>query len=180
MKKELEEYLDSLGDIEWPTKMKYRNETNEEFRARLTHDIYVWPKPHGLTETELAAFVTGENGNVNLLATLLRNDSRRDDVPIDVREKLHHLPDFLERKFRGTQGKNRTPSYEWSPGLKHLMVAHWNMRMHMHMHFMGWTISEAAKAVAKENNNVTAKALELFHSGKYEQFNIQSERKFRP
>jgi hypothetical protein len=140
----------------------------------------VWPKPHQLPEAEIEAFVAGEDGNADSLVELLQKDSKRDDVPLNVREKLWHLADFLERKFRGKSGAKRTPSYKWSPDVEELLKAH--KTMCMWMRFNGWTVGQAAETAAREYNltNVTADALEHFHRRKYGNFNEQLGRKFRP
>jgi hypothetical protein len=143
-----------------------KQEPFEEFLERVDNidSTLIWPEPHGLTEPWIQALVAADDNNIAPLVALLREISKRADVPPDVQELWHRTADFLERKFRGTQGVKRTPSYEWPPGIKDLMSAYVTMRLHMN--FDGLSVSKAAEETEKEHN-VTADALENFHRGKH-------------
>jgi hypothetical protein len=138
---------------------------------------FEWPKPHGLPEPWIKAVVAADAGNTKPLVALLKEISKRAELPLDVRELLHHTADFLERKkFRDPRGRKRTPSYDaWPPGVENLMAAHVTMRLYRI--FMGWSVGDAAEAAAKEHN-VKVDALEFFHRDQYGPFNVQFARKF--
>jgi hypothetical protein len=69
----------------------------KEFSAR--------PKPCMLPYPWFKALLAADAGDTKPLVALLFEISKRAELPLDVRELLHHTADFLERKFRRTRGR---------------------------------------------------------------------------
>jgi hypothetical protein len=138
----------------------------------LVGDWEKYPEVSGPMGPWIKALITADNKrDVKPLVALLRDQSIK--VLPDARL---HLADFLERKFRGTKGRARTPSYTFSP--KEIDVISAYIDMLCHMHFMGDTVEEAIERVVKKHKHpVSFEDLERMHQTTHTQFQIELKRK---